>query len=947
MRHLCVLSLLAAVLVPSIHAQPKPVEPPQQGRKAQIEADWLRQAEVASLKQLAPSEDAAGGVDGVKNGKWGFHTGRHKTPWWQVDLGAVQPLDRALVYNRADSKGIAARMSKIMLLLSDDGKKWRTVYKHDGTVFMGTPDKKPLCIPLKGEKARFVRFQLPEVGYMHLDEVEVYGTADPKKNIALRKPASQCSLSTWSKRNIMREAEPPYHVDKVIERGRLLAEDLAVMGVDTGPCEQALREVEAELKALPAEAPPAQRRALYLKARWAVRRLAFQNPLLKDFDKLLFVKRVPSSFSHMSDQYYGWWSRPGGGIYILEDFAGDAPRLRDITPDLPEGNYLRPALSYDGKKLLFAYCKYYPEVAGEKNKVDKSRLPEDAFHQVYEMNVDGTELRRLTKGKYDDFDARYLPNGEIVFLSTRRGQFVQCGKDSAMQTLLEQELPDSYVRCGGGPLRPVAVYTLHVMDANGGNVRAISPFENFEWTPSIAHDGRVLFARWDYIDRSNMPYMSLWSVNPDGTNLQAVYGNFTRSPHCIFEARCIPNTRKMVFTASAHHAINGGSLVLLDPDVGIDGDEPITRLTPEVRFPEIEGWPITFYANPYPLSETYYLTGWSDQPIRKQGGSNLANALGLYLYDAFGNRELIYRDPEICSMYPIPLLPRRKPPMVSSHAKWDAQQEGRFLLMNVYDRLTGVKPGEVKRIRIVGVPAKTQPNMNKPNLGLTRDDPGKFVIGSVPVEEDGSAHFRLPSGVLVFFQALNEKGMAVQTMRTATYVQPNQTLTCVGCHEPRNASPPNRLPTAAKRPPSKITPGPKGSWPLTFDDMVQPVMEKHCVCCHQPGYKDAKAAKFDLTADKAYDSLVAYGKPSLRDHVKRRYAQGKSSVAECTAMKSQLLALLQDGKGHYDVKLDPDSFARLVAWMDTYAQRRGSFSEDQEERLRKLRLKVAHLFDPN
>ncbi len=184
----------------------------------------------------------------------------------------------------------------------------------------------------------------------------------------------------------------------------------------------------------------------------------------------------------------------------------------------------------------------------------------------------------------------------------------------AMATI-EQTLPDSYVRCGGDNWRPVPVFTLHRIDGDGGDIRPISAFENFEWTPSVAADGRILYARWDYIDRFNGPFMSLWSTNPTGTNPQLVYGNYTSRPQCVFEARAVPNSQKLVFTAAAHHSNMGGSLVLLDRTRGTEHERPLTRLTPDVCFPETEGWPRHYYANPYPLSEEYFLVAWSDKPL--------------------------------------------------------------------------------------------------------------------------------------------------------------------------------------------------------------------------------------------------------------------------------------------------------------------------------------------
>ena len=233
--------------------------------------------------------------------------------------------------------------------------------------------------------------------------------------------------------------------------------------------------------------------------------------------------------------------------------------------------------------------------------------------------------------------------------------------------------------------------------------------------------------------------------------------------------------------------------------------------------------------------------------------------------------------------------------------------------------------------------------MNFPAMGVTRDDPGKCVLGTVPVEADGSAYFRVPSGLIVFFQALDARGMAVQTMRSATHVQPGQTLSCAGCHEPRNTAPPQGRVLAARRAPSKITVGPEGSWPLRFDRLVQPVLEKQCVECHNARSRDKKARAFDLTAPKAYDSLIRYGKPSIADHVAARYSQGKSIEGGCAARTSQLVKLLADPEGHYGVTLSKTNLERFIVWIDSYAQRLGSFSDDQERRLRELRDRCAPL----
>jgi len=317
--------------------------------------------------------------------------------------------------------------------------------------------------------------------------------------------------------------------------------------------------------------------------------------------------------------------------------------------------------------------------------------------------------------------------------------------------------------------------------------------------------------------------------------------------------------------------------------------------------------------------------------------------MSLYLFDAAGTKELLLRDPEITCLYPVLIKPRPLPFTMATNIDWNCPKEGRFLLTDVYRGLETVERGSVKALRIVAVPAKTHPTMNHPNMGITRDDPGKCVLGTVPVQPDGSAHFRIPSGVIVFFQALDAQGMAIQTMRSTTHVQPGQTLSCIGCHEARNQAPPNKLPIAATRPPAKIRLGPQGTWPLRFDRLVQPVLNQHCIHCHNPEAKDELAATFDLTPAKAYDSLVSYGAPSLRDHVLRRYRQGRSTENACAASCSPLLAELTKKEQHHNVQLTDRDLECLIIWMDTYAQRVGAFSKDQEHRLEELKKRYQNL----
>ncbi len=931
-----------------------------------VEADWLHQEEmrnnVSAAKLPASSNitreaDAAGGVDGTIDGLWGFHTQSENKPWWQVDLGSTRSIDQVVVYNRCD-KSMAQRNSRLLLLLSNDGKKFQQAYQHDGTLFLGHSDKKPLVIKLEAKQARYVRLQHPGTSYFHLDEVQVFESGN-EKNIALGRPANQSSTSQWSSGKItpsgtkettaVAKVWEVEQIEAIVERGLQLCQSQKKLGADVSVYEKTLEEVAGKLKAFPVNAT--KQSDLYMKARWAIRKMALANPLL-DFDTILFVKRATTMFPHMSDQYYGWWSRGGGGICLLKDFKGDNPRVECITKAWPKGNFLRPELSYDGTKVLFAYCKYYPEVSKVRNKVDKEALPEDSFYNIFEMNLDGSDIRQLTKGRYDDFDARYLPDDRIVFLSTRKGIALQAGKASAAATCNSTQ-PDSFVRCGGGDHRPVAVFALHRMDADGSNLTAISAFENFEWTPSIAADGRIIYARWDYVDRFNGHFISLWSTNPDGTNAQLVYGNYTKKPQCIFEARPIPGSNKLVFTATAHHSITGGTLCLLDTSKGNEFEHPLTRLTPEVPFPETERNVDNYYSSPWPLSEEYFLVGWSDRRLpghtlmRDIDPNNPKNGMGIYLYDAFGNKELLHRDPEISSMNAIPVRSRKRPPVLSSPSEQGDYAEGRFLLQDVYQGMndyeggTDVARGSIKRLRVVGVLPKVQPQMNFPRLGISREETGKFILGTVPVEKDGSAYFDVPAGMPVFFQALDDRGRAVQTMRSLTYVQPGQTLGCIGCHESRDKAPEVvASPLAMLGAPAKLSADPSGSWPLRFDTLVQPLLDKNCVSCHAPNSKAEKPSALDLTTSKSYDNLLSFGGNDLHNLVRER---DRSVTGEAPSLKSKLMAMLTDDKGHHGIRLNDEELYRLTVWMDTYGHLQGAFSSGQEDQLREFRVKIGHL----
>jgi hydrazine synthase alpha subunit-like protein len=637
-------------------------------------------------------------------------------------------------------------------------------------------------------------------------------------------------------------------------------------------------------------------RSLYQRVRRLKRAIALANPLMQ-FGQLLFCKRAPTSYSHLVMQYYGWRARAGGGLFVL-DQPGRSLACRDLTGGkLNAGNVLEPRLSYDAKRIVFSYVECQDQ-SYDPSTVDNNRG--GGYYHVWEVNVDGSGLRQLTRGNFDDLMPTYLPDRGIAFSSTRRLGYARCFGNQFSQRW--------------------DVYTLHRMDGDGQNMRLLSCHDTNEWFPSVTNDGRILYARWDYIDRDAVTHQNLWATRPDGTGTSTVWGNATPSPHCSFQAKPIPGTGKFVFTASAHHSITAGSIAVVDPSVDYDGQEALTRITPEIPFPEAESRDIReYYTSPWPLSESYFLVGYSRTPLVWEPGANSRNALGIYLLDKFGNRELLYRDPTIGSTNPTPLAARGVPEVLASILPDDPPPTGAMHIMDVYRGLGGVARGSIKQIRIIQIFPKTTPWANNPPMGVAGEENGRAILGTVPVAADGSALFTVPALKPLLFQALDQDGCAYQTMRSVAYVQPGELISCVGCHENRLTVPPPAATLAMAREPSTIDPGPLGGRPFSFVEMVQPVLDKHCVECHGG---DKIEGHIDLTATvegawtKSYGSLTRDATLVPR-FPQRNQIQVTPSGGQFGALGSGLMKLLR--QGHEGVQLSADEIRRLAAWIDCNA----------------------------
>ena len=645
------------------------------------------------------------------------------------------------------------------------------------------------------------------------------------------------------------------------------------------------------------------------------REMLFRHPQLA-FRDLLINKVPPPTYSHQCDQYLGRRSRPGAGLVVLRDWKSPRPEAVELLRGkLPAGAVTHPDLSYDGRRILFSYCDHTPS------------NPNDRRFLIWEIGVDGSGLRQLTGGPQDsltrsggrstvlveDFDPCYLPDGGIAFVSTR------C---------------QSFGRCHGGRYTPA--YFLYRMNGDGTGIRPLSHGEANEWDPSVLPDGRLIYTRWDYINRHDTIYQSLWTMRPDGTGTAHFYGNYTRNPCMSAEAMAIPGTNRVVSTSMAHHSYTAGSIVAIDPTKGEDGPEPLTRLTPEACFPETEGWPETPFASPYPVSEDFTFAAVSYERLVSEGRVQSVNAYRIVLIDSLGGREEIYRDPEMSCFSPIPLQARPVPPALCSTlapAPADGTPDtrpGLVYLQNANLSRTPIRT-PVRALRVNSIIC--QPTARVPSRSVAQNEITKRVEGTVPVSADGSATFTLPSGVPLQLQALDENGMAVMTMRSFIYVQPGEFLSCVGCHENRaQAAPPSGVSLGR---PSAIEPQPGVSdvpGGFSFVRSVQPVLDRYCIDCH--GFGKA-TAKLDLRGvirrrspawtdfSESYKALT--GRPGLVRLLQRNQETGTSEEKDYFAHAGRLGRMLL--AGHCPaLKADEASFRVLMTWLDVNVQYFGDYS---------------------
>lgn len=618
----------------------------------------------------------------------------------------------------------------------------------------------------------------------------------------------------------------------------------------------------------------------------ALRREALlANPLLTSHP-LVFVVRPQFTRDHHNTETFfqvgeintGSY-RGGGPLKLLDVKSGSARILLDPGPD---GMIRDPEVSYDGSRVVFAW---------RKGRADASH--------IFEIRTDGGGLRQLTTCRdANDIDPVYLPDGGIAFTSTRDPKYCMCNRH--------------------------IMGNLFRMEADGSNIHQIGKSTLHEGHATVLPDGRMLYDRWEYIDRNFGDAQALWTVNPDGTNHAIHWGSNLSSPGGVIDARAVPGTGDCLAVFAACHDRPWGALALIDRSLGVDSPAAVKMTWPAGARGLIGkgGWDSTVgmpakYEDPYPLSASYYLA------VRQMPGKG--EETGIVLLDRFGNEVVVHHESPGC-FDPMPLGPRVLPPVIPARRDFRSAT-GRFYVMDmrIGTHLRGVAHGEVKYLRVIESPEKrgfTGPawggqGQHAPAMNWHSFE-NKRILGTVPVEADGSVYVEVPANKYVYFQALDANRRMVQSMRSGTIVQPGEMQGCVGCHESRDAGAPAlRDSMALRRGPSKL-----GGWfgpprEFAFLSEVQPVFDRHCVSCHDFG-KDG-GRKLLLARDREMVFNVAYTELWSKGYL-HCVGAGPAEIQEAKSWgshASKLPAYLRPS--HHKVSLTAEEIERVETWIDLNA----------------------------
>jgi hypothetical protein len=694
------------------------------------------------------------------------------------------------------------------------------------------------------------------------------------------------------------------------------------------------------------------------------------------FQEIVFVKRKPYS----SDHYYtdiNSGTSPDrfvadNGIYVY-NLRTRAERTVVKAADMPGGKGFigKISLSFDAKKVIF----------------DFRQDPGSGF-RIWEVRTDGTDLRQISfppadeaqkaarwrQGWHtDDIHPCYLPDGKVIFASTRCEHTVLCGGSAHL------------VAPG-----------LHRMDADGTNVQQLTKSPVSEFCPVVLDDGRVMYHRWEYIDRGSRVAKTVWAMNPDGARPRELYGLADDDTTIYMYPQPLPgNNHRFVCAGTCHYPQGGclGPILLVDFGMGVrergpDPDEagyvqgdvryPVVNITPQAFIPRrvSSGWHFLtkegkyvhdeegrigrLYTHPFPVSDRQFLVSCKVNPSDHY--SAVANAYALCLIDTEGRHRLVYADAKLSCWHPLPLVARPVPPQVQAirDPQYAAGNQALCVVANVYQGMEGVKAGEVKWLRVnEALPRYWSTNRRwQPSLSSSEWKAAlwpRVQWGVVPVEKDGSAQFVVPANRSIFFQALDENFREIQRERTYVNYAPGEVRSCTGCHGQSNRIVSTRtsaMPLALGRPPSTPQPQPcdlqahggdgRAGQVIHYPADIQPIFNAKCVSCHgakSPAGGLHLTGEITLYYNTSYEELASkeLAGPiiaeftSLRQGDRGNYNGAYLPPRSLGSPTSTLIAMLtqpahaKNAKADHSKMLTQMELMIVGRWVDTNYQFYGSY----------------------
>ncbi|MDR3093625.1 MAG: hypothetical protein LBU62_03140 [Bacteroidales bacterium] len=597
------------------------------------------------------------------------------------------------------------------------------------------------------------------------------------------------------------------------------------------------------------------------------------------FKDLLVVERKALQTSHVYT-YHVEGFKPGGGLCIFSPNE-DGGTLEKIV-DAGDGMILDADLHWNGQDIVFSWKKngrFFYNAANHIGDISQCANPDENY-QIWTVKIDGSDLRQITNSAYNNLNACWLPDGGIAFISDRKPAYAYCWVVTS----------------------PV----LYRMDRDGSNAKRLSANYLMDFTPSVLNDGRIIYTRWEYVDKCAIPIQSLWTISPDGTNLSGYFGNRINAPSTFMDANAIPNSQKIMTLATNHNGSPMGGIVQIDTRFGPNSLDGVKNTTPEVDIyrdgtwchgNELSGQ----YEKPFALNEnTYLVTKGGDIQIRTMDGH------GATLLSKNQKTNDGYYSVQPIRSYPVPPVVKSSTINEAVVLPEDGRVSGNWGIVTMQDVYRGLEPtvkrGEVKRIAVIQEIEKpvyaplVRPHPNGaagqqedlmifgfqfPIVSCGATYAPKKVWGFADVAPDGSATFEVPSEVPIYFMALDGEGRAVQRMRTFTHLMPGEIQGCIGCHIDRNTQIPNNARRTMNNTQTlnrvihnstnmaAVQELQKPAWDVkgfSYREVVQPVLNRNCMDCHNA---HQKSGNVDLSGDYTDFFNVSY------DHLARKGTLGE------------------------------------------------------------------------